>query len=104
MLIKVRMLAHMDGAIREVSIPDHVPAYAVLDEVFYWGQNDFQAQANMPSVSVGDVIEHEGLNLVRPIGFKKITEQEYQELKALPRRERYLYIAKLWLADAEKVK
>ena len=43
-----------------------------LERIFYWGQNDFQAQAS-PSVSVGDIIVIEDrLFRVLDFGFSEI--------------------------------
>lgn len=81
------MLAFGDGAIRKVTIPDaeigtddqfNLTTEDVLDLVFKWGQNDFQPQHNLPSVSVGDVIRiPDGCGgwdayRVEPVGFRKL--------------------------------
>jgi hypothetical protein len=41
-----------------------------LDVIFRYGQNDFQPVRGCCSVSVGDVIEYEGLHEVAAVGFK----------------------------------
>ena len=61
MIIPVHMLAfHDKGKIREVEVGDfperHNDKDDILNKVFELGQNDFQPQ-DIPSVSVGDVIE-----------------------------------------------
>jgi hypothetical protein len=94
MIVRVRMLAFREGAIREVQLPDEAYEDEAewLEAVFYFGQNDFQLVKDKPSVSVGDVIEARdgGLYMVVSAGFRKITEEEYQQLLALPQRERTL--------------
>lgn len=95
MIVNVRMTAFMDGEIRAVNIPDDTPADNVLDEVFRLGQNDFQPIKDRCSVSVGDVIEYDGLHMVGAIGFFKITDEQFKELMAMPRRERH-FMAYEW--------
>ena len=61
---EVEMLAFGNGEIRQVTIPDAEwtsakRREALLELVFYYGQNDFQPQP-MPSVSVDDVIRLDG--------------------------------------------
>lgn len=89
MIVKVRMAVWHEGAIREVNIPDETPSDEVLAEAFHWGQNDFQPNPDLCSVSVGDVIEYgDVLHLVLPVGFVEISEGDYDTLMALPRRDR----------------
>jgi hypothetical protein len=90
--VKVEMLAYgASGEIREVEIPQvsHVGSVVkTLGTVFYWGQNDFQPQAHC-SVSCGDVILFEGQKfLVCNFGFHLLTEDEYKDYVATPRRDR----------------
>lgn len=94
MIVNVRMIAFMDPPlIRQVQIPDDTPPEGVLDRTFHFGQNDFQPIPNICSVSVGDVIEYAGkLHMVAPMGFREITEDEYKEVLALPRRDRSLHL------------
>lgn len=93
--IKVEMLAFESPMpFRQVSIPDD-PALedvdTLLDEVFYWGQNDFQPQPCY-SVSAGDVIHlPSGKWLVQSIGFFKLSKEQYQQYKALSEHERFLF-------------
>jgi hypothetical protein len=95
---RVHMLAFSDnpGEIREVTVPEgSLPqdkndlAGNVLDQVFYWGQNDFQPLPH-PSVSKGDVIELEPgkLFMVCSFGFREITVEQFLAYVATPRRER----------------
>ena len=89
MKVKVLMLAFGDpGQVREVEVP--VESESVLDEVFRYGQNDFQPQ-RCPSVSKGDVIEYNGHHLVASFGFKELSEEQLQEYTAMDRRDRYFY-------------
>ena len=61
-----------------------------LEMVFEFGQNEFQPQ-NHPSVSVGDVIQYNDEKyLVKNIGFKKLTETEYQNYKNINQKDRFL--------------
>ncbi len=94
MKVNVRMLAFGRPAeVRVVSIPDkpYFPCPdAVLDEVYYWDQNDFQPLPH-PSVSVGDVIELFGrFYLVKPVGFAELTAAELAAYEATPQRDRVL--------------
>lgn len=86
---QVEMLAFGDpGEIRIVSIPDDKEQS--LENVFHYGQNDFQPKAH-PSVSVGDVVTYQNEKyLVSGIGFKKLNQTEYENYKSLGRRERML--------------
>jgi len=94
MIVNVHMLAFVnrksDGTpqIREVTIPTNdSDIHHTLEQVWLYGQNDFQPR-NLPSVSMGDVVELRGkLYLISAIGFKKITEQQYNELLKVPQRE-----------------
>jgi hypothetical protein len=64
MEVTVYMQAFRPGHIRTVSLPEPItpqtPRHQLLEEVFYWGQNDFQPDPDLPSVSVGDVVELDG--------------------------------------------
>lgn len=79
MLIRVyltasrRLRPHEEGIVRSVDIPNSTSKKGLLDAVFYWGQNDFQPQ-QLPSVSVGDVIElpNGELHRITSIGFKQL--------------------------------
>ena len=80
MNVEVEMWAFKEGkVIRNVEIPG---SGSLLDEVFHWGQNDFQ-QRPCPSVSVGDIVRHpEGTrHMVMPFGFLEVpkdwTPEEY---------------------------
>lgn len=97
MKYKVLMLAFMDGEVREVEIHKPDPNYAapetILEEIYHFGQNDFQNVPGRCSVSVGDVIilpieQVDTYWMVRPLGFGQITEQELEEYKKVPRRDR----------------
>jgi hypothetical protein len=62
--------------VRVVEIPNVTLAENLLDEVFKFGQNDFQPQP-MPSVSVGDVIRiGDERWLVEPVGFSRLDLHE----------------------------
>lgn len=98
MIVKVHMLAFMEGEVREVNVPDsELPVEyridTLLDKVFHYGQNDFQPVANRCSVSMGDVVELGcQLWLVAPLGFREITREKFDELKRTPRRDRFLLV------------
>ena len=66
-----------------------------LEEIFKMGQNDFQPQ-QMPSLSVGDVVEWEtGAGkywMVMPTGFKAMTVAEYEFYKMIPRQDRTMTV------------
>jgi len=86
MKIDVHMLAFMGPEdVRHVEVPDGEFESAIKDDklsiVFKLGQNDFQTQ-QMPSVSVGDVIElNNEYHLVLGAGFRQITKAKFEELK-----------------------
>ena len=76
MIVNVLMLAHMDGEIRQVNVPDDEwnDSPSPLDLVFYYGQNDVQPVPDRCSVSMGDVILFNGSPcLVIRNGFKGLT-------------------------------
>lgn len=104
--VNVLMMAfgRTDNEVRAVDIPagewpeqTHLPTRTEsrLEQVFYYGQNDFQPKQH-PSVSAGDVIELEGKHhLVMPVGFTEISDEQLAEYKAMPRRDRPLFVGKL---------
>jgi hypothetical protein len=86
MIVNVRLLEYGEaGEIRKVDVPDEFFNRAKtidvkLDLVFHYGQND-SIPLRQYSVSVGDVIEMDNdLYMVEPIGFKKITEEEFARM------------------------
>ena len=89
--IKVYLLAFgKQGQIRIVQIPHIIEnnLLQTLEQVFHYGQNDFQQQP-CPSVSVGDVIElNNDLFLVCPTGFYKMTTVEFAKYLEIPRLDR----------------
>ena len=91
MKVLVEMLAYVDkGTFREVEIPDvEIPNQdALLDQVFYYGQNDFQPR-QLPSVSVGDVIYlNDKKFLIKGTGFKELSDEEYEAFCNIPQRDR----------------
>lgn len=98
---KVRMMAFgKPDEVRTVDVPNDRLAGAKSDDhklglIFELGQNDFQPKQH-PSVSVGDVIElGDKLIMVLPVGFKEITPAQFDEYKAIERRDRSLYAYKL---------
>ncbi len=94
MIIPVHMFAFMANrdTIREVAIPvygellemidrDKEALNEVLENVFKYGQNDFQEQDDKPSVSVGDVIQlKDRYFMVRGVGFKEISKEVFDSL------------------------
>jgi hypothetical protein len=89
---QVRMTAYDSPRIRTVHIPDDELTGATehdLELIFRYGQNDFQPQ-NCYSVSVGDVVElGDQLYMVKAMGYKLITQEEYDEYLALDERKRW---------------
>lgn len=72
--VRVFLLAFKPGTVRTVRIPDTTPESQLLETVFYYGQNDVQPQP-MPSVSMGDIIEHpltKALHRVAMMGFQNL--------------------------------
>lgn len=100
MIIPVKMLAFMDGEIRNVVLPDtFVGAITpentttILDRVFYYGQNDFQPVPKRCSVSVGDVAEINGeFWLCAFVGWIKISADVLAEYAKMERPDRMTYI------------
>lgn len=91
---QVRMTAFYNPPrTREVAVPDDELRGVVeydLEKIFYYGQNDFQPLP-ICSVSVGDVVEYnDELYLCQPMGFSKITAQEYDEFANTDRDQRRL--------------
>lgn len=105
MQVKVHMLAYGNpGETRTVRLDDF-DAWARLDDssdgrlldyVFRYGQNDFQAQPH-PSVSVGDVVELPDRwphptsftkYIVRPAGFAAMEEADFDAYVGLDQRDR----------------
>lgn len=79
MKVKVELNMFMPGKIRTVNVPKHKLQGTInqqLDQVFYYGQNDFQPQ-KLPSVSAGDIIQFKGDRyLILTLGFKKLKPGE----------------------------
>lgn len=100
MKVKTHLLAFEEDMIRMVEIPDEVGVRGaseddILNETFAYGQNDFQPQ-QMPSLSVGDVIELNGeYHLIMSVGFKKIAQSEFESYKAIPMRDRSMSVYKM---------
>lgn len=95
MKVKTHLLAFEEDMIRMVEISDKTKAFDILDATFKYGQNDFQSQ-QMPSLSVGDVIELKGeYHLIMPAGFRKITPSEFESYKAIPMRDRSMSAYKM---------
>ena len=100
MIVKVHMLAFCSEPgepvlTRDVELADEnwndLSLIEKLEQIFYYGQNDFQPREKCPSVSMGDVIDLEGQKyIVLALGFGKCSEETYQELLTLNHRERQL--------------
>lgn len=92
---RVQMLAFGEpGEVREVDVPVTQlevctdQPWGTLGCVFHYGQNDFQPKDHC-SVSVGDVIElNDDKYAVLPVGFRKLTECEYDDLCCTDQLER----------------
>jgi hypothetical protein len=90
MLVKVHMLAFgEENEVRFVEIgPAEYNISSLLEQVFHWGQNDFQPQQH-PSVSVGDVAEVDGkFYLCKAMGWKELDKLDLIAYRAIPRRDR----------------
>ena len=88
--IKVELLAYYSQErIREVKIPkDLTTEEMILKAIYHYGQNDIQPQ-NLPSVRMGDVIHYKGKKIIiKAIGFKEISQEEYDSYKKVPQIER----------------
>jgi hypothetical protein len=98
MTFNVEMLAFGKGEIRPVDVPEDQVSNILendLEIIFRYGQNDFQ-NLPFPSVSAGDIIHYkEQKYLVAGIGFKKMSEAEYQNYLTMAQRDRswlaYIY-------------
>ena len=94
---RARMLAFEDNnedgtvKIREIRVPTMEVTGKIeqdLELVFQYGQNDFQPR-QCCSLSVADVVEYgDELYVVAGCGFLKITQDEYDELLKMDRRDR----------------
>lgn len=67
MIVKAHMYAFDNGKVRDILVPDEAvegkTTEAVLEEVFYYGQNDFAVgpeKNTTCSLSVGDQVELHG--------------------------------------------
>lgn len=98
MIIQVEMLAFMgEDVFRPVEISqEDIDALEnqnyLLELVFRNGQNDFQPSSDRCSVSAGDVVHLDGKKiLIKGTGFKELSEEEYQDYRAMPRRDRSFF-------------
>lgn len=107
MKFRVHLLAFSDpGTIREVEVPETALSddrIQTLEQVFYFGQNDFQPQ-ELPSVSMGDVIEyHDGrdlrLYMVVSRGFEEIGPVLFGTYQRLPQHARLLFVMQMQRPD-----
>ena len=94
MIFNVELLAFgRPNEIRSVEVPDNLltnNTESDLELVFHFGQNDFQ-QMEMPSVSVGDIIDYKKQKfVVTGIGFKLMSEQEYDQYLTFSQRDRQM--------------
>lgn len=109
MIVKVYQYAFGQGEVREVELvgsnlyriesgkePENLREEAdkilkaVLEGVFYWGQNEHQPQDKY-SVSMGDVAELWGKHyLCRSGGWKEMSEEELEAWKRLDVSQRQL--------------
>ena len=82
MLVQVKLFRFGNGKSRTVQIPSiNGSKTEILNEVFHYGQNDFQPQ-DLPSVSVGDVILIGGeKHLVKGFGFEPISDEDFNTLE-----------------------
>lgn len=83
------------GEVREVDVPtekvEGKPVEEVLGQIFYYGQNDFQPKKHC-SVSVADIINvGDDKYVVAPVGFRKLTKEQYDEFLKVDRRDRSIH-------------
>jgi hypothetical protein len=90
-----RPIGPQSGAVRVVDVPnDELTDYVNhnLERIFYYGQNDFQP-ANVPSVSVGDIVLYRDpfierfevdFYLVNSIGWTKLEPVKSNEYQTTP--------------------
>lgn len=104
MIVKVLMLAFGEPQeIRHVQLPDdceNLETHDLLEQVYKFGQNDFQRQPH-PSVSVGDVVvlqdgpgdsrDSYSFFRVEGCGWKEITENQLFQYIKTPRENRYFW-------------
>lgn len=86
MKAKVELLAFGErGQIRWVDINESTDGMALptlLENVFIYGQNDYQPIPGIRSVSVNDVIHLDNSRLmfrITPAGFDELTPEQYEE-------------------------
>lgn len=93
MVYEVELWAFCNGAVRKVDIEDRLANESVqdvLENVFYWGQNEHQEQ-DMPSVSVGDVCRvFDDRWLCCSVGWKELKRVEYIAYTRMSQTERIL--------------
>ena len=93
MKFQVHMLAFMKGEIREVNVPDENLGEDVnsdLEEIFKFGQNDYQPIKGRCSVSSGDVIDYNGqLYLIAMAGFRKMSAEQFENYKKTDRDTKF---------------
>jgi len=96
MKFNVHMTAFMNGEIREVNVPDEnlgEDIHSDLEEIFKFGQNDFQPIKDRCSVSAGDVIDYNGqLYLILMAGFRKISAKQFEHYKSVDRHAKLNYM------------
>lgn len=81
---KTRIVEVPEDQLRKTSSGEEV-----LSMIFHFGQNDFRPVPDTCSVSMGDVIEYDGkLYLIKPIGYAKMTIEQYTKYVQMPRRDR----------------
>lgn len=72
----------------------------LLEEVFYWGQNDHQEQ-DKPSVSMGDVAELWGRYwLCVSVGWKELSQDEWLNYLGMSLLDRQMYSMRLGSLDS----
>jgi len=108
MIFKVHMLAFMDPyCVREVDVPNDVlrkqleesdtstlenaelSVTHLLELIFYYGQNDFQPNPCICSVSMGDVAEVKGKYFIcMAVGWLEMNPDQFESYKACDREKR----------------
>ena len=96
MKYQVHLLAFSEtnDVLREVDVPEEIPQ--TLENIFYFGQNDFQPVKDRYSVSVGDVVLFENkFHVVMMVGFKELTKEQYEEYINIDVDNRRRYVLRI---------
>ena len=91
MIVRTYLLAYREFELREVEIPDYLPDELekafLLQEIVLHGQNSV-CPKNVPSLTIGDIIELDHYYMIATAGFKQITPEELEAHKKLSMMDR----------------